>query len=146
MVSISVDINFRIIQNLCLFLILINSTNQRLIAVFQLIRHDARAPIDYTGDVSEKFTPFKNGELTNIGHAMALAKGGLMREFLDQIDNNYINYLENHPEEIQLLTTPFQRTIFTSQKYLKGLFPSFITRYIGINDPYFNNLLVEENV
>jgi hypothetical protein len=126
-------------KNILITIILIcfqSFTNEKLIGVFQFIRHGARTPLNYDRDTVELYYPFKSAELTNLGYSMAKSKGDLMREIYSK--DGFLASLKSNPEKIHIFTTPYQRTIMTSSSFLKGFLPEFTALYKAINE---NNLI-----
>ena len=117
-----------------------NFIDSKLLGVVQVMRHGARCPIDYYQDVIEKYYPFKQAELTNQGFSMAYEKGVQTREYFTK--QGLYQELISNPEAIQVFSTPYERTIFTSLSYLQGLFPGHTIDYIGINDESLSKMLI----
>jgi hypothetical protein len=117
--------------------------HSKLIGVIQVIRHGARTPLDYYEDVIDKYSPFKAAELTNQGFSMAYEKGKTWKDYLTKQGL----YSKLSPESIEVVSTPYERTIFTSMSYLKGMFPDYNIRYSGVNDKTLSSILKErENI
>lgn len=129
--------------SLLLFSLYPSLINSKLIGVIQVIRHGARTPLDFYNDVIDKYSPFKPAELTNQGFSMAFEKG---KKFKDNLIKQGL-YSDLSPETIEIISTPYERTIFTSMSYLKGVFPDYKIRYSGVSDKTLSSIMKErENI
>jgi hypothetical protein len=103
----------------------IQKSHQKLLFVYEHIRHGTRGPgfgEQNTNIINTDFfnTSWKgNGEITNIGLRMIYILGQLHRQ-------KYGSFLKSitEPTEIMVLSSPKRRTIMSAYALLKGMFPN----------------------
>ena len=108
-----------------ILLLLFNSSINRIISVIQFMRHGARSPLMFNELITEFFGNYKPGELTNVGYSMAYEKGLIMR--------NTYKY-----EDLVAITTPTQRTMYTSYSYLSGIFEEALIEFKTLGEKQSN--------
>ena len=102
----------------------------KLIYVVEVNRHGARTSTNYPNGKLSKFFGIDD-KLTPNGLIQQQKLGKIIR-------NKYINELKflsknYNPSEFEIFSTEYQRTIFSAEGFLSGLYPGYITKIIYKN-------------
>lgn len=121
-------------ENLLLFLFLMTTTSSKLINVIQINRHGARSAENFKNEKLELFFG-SNKKLSQNGYRQQQILGNYIR-------NRYIiqqKFLssEYNPREFRVISTPTQRTIFSANGFISGLYPGSIVK-TSIYEPGLN--------
>lgn len=118
---------------ICL-LFLLTPSSSKLINVIQINRHGARGAENFKSEKLELF----------FGNNMKLSQNGYRQHQIlgAYIRNRYITkekFLSNeyNPTELRVITTPTQRTIFSADGFISGLYPGSIVK-TNIYEPGLN--------
>jgi hypothetical protein len=106
-------------KNLILFIYLTTlllTTNCSVIKTFSFFRHGARNEMKYNKFIEDELNIYGEAELTGMGFSMSIEKGKLFRERYEDMG------LKVKPEDVSLISTPVQRTIYTAYTFFKGFF------------------------
>ena len=129
----------------CIILLLcFNTFHNKLISVLQINRHGARTSGKITPNLqlSNYTTDFislygNNMKLTPNGLSQCKILGQYMKEkYIDK--EHFINEIYNK-DEVKFMSTPTQRTIYSLEGFLNGLYPSSIPT-VMYNEPEFKDV------
>jgi len=105
--------------------------NSKLVGVVEIIRHGARTPMTYMENSAKLYFGSRKAQLTINGLRQHILSGRWLRRRyvhgevskLFERDVSKIN-----SREVQVISSPLQRTIFSSTGHINGLFPRAIIR------------------
>ena len=124
---------------ICLFLLILISNlietaeleNSKIVAVVEIIRHGARTPMTYLENSAKLYFGSRKAQLTINGLRQQILSGRwLRRRYV--LGKEPMLFNKNHskfnPQEVEVISSPLQRTIFSSTGHINGLFPNAIIR------------------
>ena len=115
---------FKIFVFFIYFIIYINC---KLIYVVELNRHGARTSTNYPNGILNKFFGIED-KLTPNGLIQEQKLGKIIRDkYINELKFLSKNYKES---EFEIFSTEYQRTIFSAEGFLSGLYPGYITKII----------------
>lgn len=108
-----------------LFLVLVlNLTSSKLISVIEVNRHGARSAENFPEEYLQQF----------FGIAMKLTQNGYRQHQLlgTYMNDRYIKtgfiHKKYRPEDFEIISTPTQRTIFSADGFVSGLYPGYVVK------------------
>ena len=110
--------------------IVTNSKNFTVIGVFEVIRHGARTPLP-KGNTNNFYIGTMNSQLTINGLRQHLLLGRWIRErYIDGTAYKLFeeNFDEMNLEEVEIISSHRQRSIFSSASHILGMFPKAIIK------------------
>ena len=109
------------------FIYFIIYNNCKLIYVVELNRHGARTSTNYPNGILNKFFGIED-KLTPNGLIQEQKLGKIIRDkYINELKFLSKNYKES---EFEIFSTEYQRTIFSAEGFLSGLYPGYITKII----------------
>ena len=139
-----------IVKVIVIVILSCNVVHNKLISVLQINRHGARTPgkitpslqlSNYTNDFIALYG--NNMKLTPNGLAQCKILGQYMKEkYVDKehfISDNY------NKDEVKFMSTPTQRTIYSLEGFLNGLYPNAIP-IVMYNEPTFKDVLYLDTI
>jgi hypothetical protein len=105
-------------------------TNGKIIAMVEMFRHGARAPLTSYDKVAEMFFPYKDGELTTLGMEQLYLLGKYMREKYDEI-------IEANGRNVKLFSMDMPRAINSGINHFSAMFPEFVFNFQYLPGEYF---------
>ena len=140
-------------QHLLPFIILLlcfNTFHNKLISVLQINRHGARTPGKIT--TSLQLSNYTNDFIALYGNNMKLTPNGLsqckvlgqyMKEkYIDK--EHFISDIYNK-DEVKFMSTPTQRTIYSLEGFLNGLYPTAVPT-VMYNEPEFKDVFYLDSI
>lgn len=107
-----------------LIIIQIFLSNSKLISVIEVNRHGARSAETFPKYLNQQFWGI-NEKLTHNGYRQHQLLGKYIRK--KYIDTKFISDKYNE-RDFKIYSTPFQRTIFSANGFLSGLYPNYISK------------------
>ena len=126
---------------------IINSSENKILFVFEHFRHGARSPSDLFEDdldlVGEKW--YGTQELSYVG----IRQSYLLGHFIRNKYPDLINYKKYNPKEIEVLSTMTNRTIMSARAHVNGIFNNTEKNQIDDNQinlsiPYYLSSEIDE--
>ena len=106
------------------------SSNIKVLGVVELIRHGARAPlITFNERAKNIFFGTKRSQLTINGYRQHLLLGRWIRRRYVDGDVYKLVSKAKLPNQVEILSSPVQRTIFSAAAHVMGLYPDAIIKY-----------------
>ena len=128
-----------------LFLFLFSSStvytakHSKIIGVVELIRHGARTPSTFMEASAKLFFGARKAQLTVNGYRQHSLLGRYIRRQYIHGDKEKLLSKIINPEEIRVITSPRQRTIFSATAHVMGIYPNTIPKIIFENKKFKNN-------
>ena len=117
--------------------------NSTVKAVVEIMRHGARTPLTYLENSAKLYFGSRKAQLTINGLRQHILLGRwLRRRYFHAKETKLFSKKLFNPNEIQVFSSPLQRTIFSATGHINGLFPKSIIRikYHGLKQIKTNDV------
>ena len=116
------------------------NSNLRVLGVVELIRHGARAPLISFNDIHKNlYFGTRRTQLTINGCRQHLLLGRWIRRRYIECENDKLLSRDINPKEVNIISSPLQRTIFSAASHILGVYPKAIIKLNYHGNEEFRN-------
>ena len=117
----------------------LTSKVSKIIGVVEIIRHGARTPSTFMEASAKLYFGARKAQLTINGYRQHILLGRYLRRQYVLGDKEKLFSKKFNPQEIRVISSPRQRTIFSATAHVMGIFPKTIPKIIFGHKHFRNN-------